>query len=312
VEYARVKPEAGPQFWALRIRLCHETMKLIRAAATWLSLPSLTTAFTTARTYIPVSKRLMGSSLSGSVDDEVKLNDENKLPPYVSGAKAAEALGHPYFYGGDAKLAELLGPIRHFVLGDMTVGEMGYFSGTLPPRLDDEARASNFFASGYFYGGNDAMARLYQPIREEKFGMKTVGEVMRPLVTEGDFFDCFLMVGVPRAAVGSYRRGPPADNYRFVPSCNGDEKAKDFFSHPLFYYWNEYAAELYAEYRNHLFGDKSVYEFTRSYQSYEELETIFAGVGIRRGIQIIQYHPTYAGIFSSPFFVGSDSDSKTG
>jgi hypothetical protein len=43
---------------------------------------------------------------------------------------------------------------------------------------------TNAFASGHVYRGSDTMARLYQPIGEEKFGMKTVGEVMRPLVPE--------------------------------------------------------------------------------------------------------------------------------
>jgi hypothetical protein len=211
-------------------------MKLIRAAATWLSLPSVTTAFTTAKTYMPVSKRLMGSSLSGSVDDEVKLNDDNKLPPYVSGAKAAEALGHPYFYGGDADVAKLFAPVRHHLLGNLTVDDVRYFVETLPPKREDDTRASNFFASEYFYRGSDTMARLYQPIREEKFGTKTVGEVMRPLVTDEEYYDCFLTVGVHREAVRSYRGTPPVDDFRFMFPCTGDEKAKDFFSHPLFYF----------------------------------------------------------------------------
>jgi hypothetical protein len=239
-------------------------------------------------------------------------DDDNKsMPAYDGKAKAAEALGHPIFYYGDAEKAKKFASVRQLVCGDMTVDEVGfYLNSPSRPSLRDGDKASEFFSKTYFYSGSYAMANLYKPIRESKFGAKTVGEVMRLLVTDEDFFDCFLVVGVPRAAVAGYRHVPPADDFRFVPACNGDEKAKDFFSHPIFYFGNEHAADVYAFVREEDFGDKSVYELTGPCRSYSELEKIFKRVGINRGIQIIQYHPAYAYVFASPFFRWSKTESE--
>jgi hypothetical protein len=150
----------------------------------------------------------MGSWLSGSVDDEVNVNDDNKLPVYNGRAKVAEALGHQCFYDCDAYLAKLAGPMRHF---GATIQRTSHPDVTTRPAQP----------SGYFYRGSDTMAKLYQPVREEKIWYDT----------NDDSFDCFLMVVVPRAAVGNYR-GPPADNYRFVKMAT--RKPRIFFSHPLF------------------------------------------------------------------------------
>jgi hypothetical protein len=236
--------------------------------------------------------------------------DSMSMPAYDGNAKAAEVFGHPFFYDGDVEKARKLASVRQLVFGDMTVREVGFYNNSHPPTLRDGDKASDFFSKTYFYSGSYAMADLYKPIREAKFGAKTVGEVMRQLVTDKDFFDCFLVVGVPRAAVSGYRRVPPVDDFRFVPSCNGNEKAKDFFSHPIFYGGNEHAADIYAFLREDLFGDKSVYELTGSCTSFEELEKIFRPAGIKRGIQIIQYHPAYAYVFASPFFRWSKTESE--
>jgi hypothetical protein len=232
------------------------------------------------------------------------------FPKYDHFAKASELIGHPFFYDGDAVLAKVFAPIRQHIYGDQTFGEATYCETMGLPPLDNSAKAADFFSQSYFYRDNYHNERLYKPIREEKFGTKTVGEVLKLLLTEEDYFDCFLAVGIPRVAVSGYRQVPLASDFRLVPSCNGDEKAKDFFSHPSFYFGNDYAADLYADARNYLFGDKSVYELTQSCRSYRELEKIFTAAGIRRGIQIIQYHPAYAYVFSAPFFSCGTSTSK--
>jgi hypothetical protein len=230
------------------------------------------------------------------------MGNDNEFPKYNSTAKAAEFLGHPYFYSGDADLAKLLAPIRELKFGDQTFEEALYYLNMGLPQLDHSAKAIDFFSQSYFYRGNYRMEELYKPIRKEKYGSKTVGEVLKMLLTEQEYFDFFVSVGVPREAVCQYRQVPSADNLRYVPTVNGDEKAKEFFSHPLFYYGNEYAADLYADIRNHLFGEKSIHEVTQPCRSYRDLEKIFISVGIHRGIQIIQYHPAYAYVFSAPFF----------
>jgi hypothetical protein len=238
------------------------------------------------------------------------MSDDTERPKYKHDANAAEFLGHPYFYSGDADLATVFAPIRQHTLGGQTLEEALYYQNWGLPRLDYSAKAADFFSQSYFYRGNYRVEDLYKSIREEKFGTKTVGEVLKQLLNEEEYFDFFVGLGIPRAAVSQYRRVPPADDFRFVPSCNGDEKAMEFFSHPFFYFGNSYAADVYANVRKHLFGDKSIHEVTQPCRSYRDLEKIFISVGIHRGIQIIQYHPAYAYVFSAPFFSEDNPESK--
>jgi hypothetical protein len=269
------------------------TMNLILYAAAALWLASVTAAFAPVKSTRTPPHLLLGLP-SGSVKRE--------FPTYNGSARASEFFGHPYFYNFDVDLEKVFAPIRQHIYGDLTFEEAIYCESMGLPRLDYSARAADFFANDYFYRGNYHKERLYKPIREEKFGTKTVGEVLKELLTERAFFDCFLSVGIPRVAVHRYCQSPPANDFRLVPSCNGDEKAEEFFSHPTFYFGNDYAADLYADARKYFFGDKSVYELTQSCRSYRELEKIFTSAGIHRGIQIIQYHPAYAAFFSSSFF----------
>jgi hypothetical protein len=284
-------------------------MNLIIYAATGLCFASATAAFAPVKTSRTSPHLILGLP-SRSVSDKWKIFYESPYPKYKHSAKASELIGHPFFYDYDADLAKLFAPIRQHIYGDQTFGEATYCETMGLSPLDDGANAAGFFENDYFYRGNYREERLYRPIREEKFGTKTVGELLKMLLTEEDYFDCFLAVGIPRVAVSGYRQVPPASDFRLVPSCNGDDKAKDFFSHPSFYFGNEYAADLYADARNYLFGDKSVYELTQSCRSYRELEKIFTSVGIHRGVQIIQYHPTYAAFFSAPFFSCGTSTNK--
>jgi hypothetical protein len=229
-------------------------------------------------------------------------HDANEMPAYDGQGKAAEVFGHPYYYDGDSDQANEYAPIRQFVFGDLTVGELSYCRNANHPDYDNDAAAVDFFSHHHFYKGNRAMADLYALIRQEKFGTRTVGEVIQRLPSTKAYVECFQSVGIWRAAVGCYASVPPSDDFGYVPSSGGDEAAKDFFAHRYFYYGNQFAADAYAFVRNQHFGDKSVFEVTGPCESYEDLRRVFGKVGIDIGIQIIQYHPKYANIFSSSFF----------
>jgi hypothetical protein len=226
----------------------------------------------------------------------------SEMPVYDGNANAAEVFGNPYFYDGDSTRAKLFAPIRQYLLGDLTVHEVGYYWDAGHPAYDADALAVDFFAKSYFYRGRRSTAELYAPVRQEKFGSRTVGEVMQQLGSTRKYFEKFQSVGIPREAVAPFRRALPSDNFKYVPSCHGDAKAKDFFADCFFYYGSEYTAGIYSVARNHWFGDKSVFDVTGPCESYEDLNRVFKPVGIDIGVQILQYHPHYANIFSSSFF----------